>query len=99
MYDLETMENGNTEVYTIANCSSAAIWYFVSVGLSLLVVEMTKRVNVQKQVKGACKGLPFKSDGNSRSCGSARSVKAKQRSWMLNGLKAMNAPIAPSFTS
>ena len=60
------------------------------------LANMTKgnRPTFKKRVKGACDAMPFVS-GSQFDEPNPRSMKSKQRSWMLNGLKAMKAPMAP----
>lgn len=57
---------------------------------------MTKRGPpraTKKKLAGVCKAQPF--GGEEKDLPNRRSMKSKQKGWLLDGLRAIKAPVAP----
>ena len=67
---------------------------FVGCASHLLII-MTKG-NVKKRVKVLCASMPFER-GTKPGTTACRSYKSKQKHWMLDGLRALKAPIVSSI--
>ena len=56
---------------------------------------MTKRVSLKSRIGGIRKGMPFECEkATPPKRTSPKSWKAKQRMWMLSGLRHLKAPVA-----
>ena len=55
---------------------------------------MVKRLSGKKSLKKLGKGLPFKSDEPKDPPQLPRNMRAKQREWILSGLRSFGAPMA-----